>query len=166
MATAYLNTPLGVAQIEGDQHGISSVSVKDHMQIPNKDIPEELEDAIYQLEEYFNGSRKQFDLPLNPKGTDFQKKVWKELSQIPYGKSISYLDLSKKIGDPKAIRAVAAANGKNPLWIIVPCHRVIGSNGDLVGYAGGLERKKWLLNHESASKQQSLFPVEQTKRFL
>lgn len=136
------------------------------MQIPNKDIPEELEDAIYQLEEYFNGSRKQFDLPLNPRGTDFQKKVWEELSQIPYGKSISYLDLSKKLGDPKAIRAVAAANGKNPLWIIVPCHRVIGSNGDLVGYAGGLERKKWLLNHESASKQQSLFPVEQTNRFL
>ncbi|MBT8282242.1 MAG: methylated-DNA--[protein]-cysteine S-methyltransferase [Muriicola sp.] len=166
MATAFLKTPLGEAQIEGDQNGITSVSLIAGVQELNTDHPEVLEDAIYQLQEYFNGSRKQFDLPLNPQGTEFQKKVWQELSRIPYGKTISYMDLSKKLGDPKAIRAAASANGKNPIWIIIPCHRVIGSNGDLVGYAGGLDRKKWLLNHESPSKQQSLFPEEPTKRFL
>ena len=166
MAIAYLKTPLGHAQIEGDHQGISAVRVLDQEQTLNSEIPEVLEEAVYQLKEYFRGDRKQFDLPLNPQGTKFQKRVWKELCKIPYGKSISYLDLSKKLGDPKAIRAVASANGKNPLWIIIPCHRVIGSNGDLVGYAGGLERKKWLLNHESPSKQQSLFPEEQTNQFL
>jgi len=166
MVIAYLKTPLGHAQIEGDQQGISAVRVSDQEQTLNSEIPEVLEEAVYQLKEYFRGDRKQFDLPLNPQGTKFQKRVWKELCKIPYGKSISYLDLSKKLGDPKAIRAVASANGKNPLWIIIPCHRVIGSNGDLVGYAGGLERKKWLLNHESPSKQQSLFPEEQTNQFL
>ncbi|HDZ14815.1 MAG TPA: methylated-DNA--[protein]-cysteine S-methyltransferase, partial [Pricia sp.] len=94
---------------------------------------------------------------LNPKGTDFQKRVWKTLETIPYGKTVSYLEISKILGDVKAIRAVAAANGKNPLWIIVPCHRVIGSDGSLTGYAGGLHRKKWLLDHENPVKQQSLF---------
>ena len=113
----------------------------------------------------FNNSRhiskvvwKEFHIKTNPKGTDFQKKVWKALLKIPYGKTISYLDLSKRLGDVKAIRAVAAANGKNPLWIVIPCHRVIGSDGSLTGYAGGLHRKKWLLNHEGPVKQQSLFP--------
>jgi methylated-DNA-[protein]-cysteine S-methyltransferase len=94
---------------------------------------------------------------LNPSGTDFQKSVWKALQDIPYGKTVSYLDLSKTLGDVKAIRAVAAANGKNPLWIVVPCHRVIGSDGSLTGYAGGLHRKKWLLAHENPVKQQTLF---------
>ena len=120
-------------------------------------IPEILEEAVYQFNEYFEGTRKTFDLILNPQGTDFQKKVWDALLKIPYGKTVSYLELSKTLGDVKAIRAVAAANGKNPLWIIVPCHRVIGSNGDLTGYAGGLHRKKWLIEHESPVKQQSLF---------
>jgi methylated-DNA-[protein]-cysteine S-methyltransferase len=110
-----------------------------------------------QLNEYFEGSRKHFDLKLNPEGTDFQKKVWKQLEQIPYGKTLSYLELSEQLGNVKAIRAVANANGKNPLWIVVPCHRVIGSNGSLTGYAGGLHRKQWLLEHESPYKQQSLF---------
>jgi methylated-DNA-[protein]-cysteine S-methyltransferase len=109
------------------------------------------------LNEYFEGKRQNFDLLLNPEGTEFQKKVWSLLSEIPYGKTISYLELSRRFGDEKAIRAVAAANGKNPVWIIIPCHRVIGSDGSLTGYAGGLHRKKWLLNHESPSKQQSLF---------
>jgi methylated-DNA-[protein]-cysteine S-methyltransferase len=94
---------------------------------------------------------------LNPKGTEFQQKVWQELAQIPCGKTISYLDLSKKLGDVKAIRAVASANGKNPIWIVVPCHRVIGSDGSLTGYAGGLWPKKWLLEHENLTNQQSLF---------
>ena len=101
--------------------------------------------------------RTKFDLLLNPQGSSFQKLVWKELCNIPFGKTRSYLAQSKLIGDPKAVRAVASANGRNPIWIVVPCHRVIGSDGSLTGYAGGLWRKKWLLDHESPVKQQSLF---------
>nr|WP_283771759.1 methylated-DNA--[protein]-cysteine S-methyltransferase [Cellulophaga sp. 20_2_10] len=154
--TAYIKTPLGIAKIEGDENGLSVISVLDDAEITEV-IPEVLEDAVYQLQEYFSGERAIFSIELNPEGTDFQKKVWKGLLEIPYGKTCSYLELSKVLGDPKAIRAVAAANGKNPLWIIVPCHRVIGSDGSLTGYAGGLHRKKWLLEHESPAKQTSLF---------
>ncbi|MFT4832735.1 MAG: methylated-DNA-[protein]-cysteine S-methyltransferase [Psychroserpens sp.] len=157
METVYINTPLGFTKLEGDEFGLSNVTILDSEEKLTDVIPEELEDAVYQLKEYFEGKRSQFSLTLNPVGTDFQKKVWEALEQIPYGKTISYLELSKILGDPKAIRAVAAANGKNPLWIIIPCHRVIGSDGSLTGYAGGLHRKKWLLEHESPAKQQSLF---------
>lgn len=156
METAYLQTPIGYTEFQGDENGLASVSVFDNKK-PIGIIPEVLEDAIYQFKEYFEGSRKQFDLKLNPSGTDFQKKVWDALLEIPFGKTISYLELSKRLGDVKAIRAVASANGKNPLWIVVPCHRVIGTNGDLTGYAGGLHRKKWLLEHESPAKQTTLF---------
>lgn len=157
METAYCKTPLGTAKIKGDENGISSISVLDDIKVPDPVVPTVLEDSIYQLQEYFEGKRKKFDLKLNPEGTPFQKKVWKLLMEIPYGKTLSYLELSKFFGDIKAIRAVAAANGKNPIWIIIPCHRVIGSDGSLTGYAGGLHRKKWLLNHESEAKQHSLF---------
>jgi len=157
METAYIQTPLGIAQIEGDVDGLASISVLNTQEPITDIVPEVLEDAVYQLNEYFSGDRKAFHLDLNPQGTDFQKKVWKALLEIPYGKTHSYMQLSKTLGDPKAIRAVAAANGKNPLWIVVPCHRVIGSDGSLTGYAGGLHRKKWLLEHESPAKQQSLF---------
>ncbi|AIM60403.1 MULTISPECIES: methylated-DNA--[protein]-cysteine S-methyltransferase [Cellulophaga] len=156
METAYIKTPLGIAKLEGDEDGLSVISVFDDGEITEV-IPEVLEDAVYQLQEYFRGERTTFSLTLNPAGTDFQKKVWDALLQIPYGKTYSYLELSKILGDPKAIRAVAAANGKNPLWIMVPCHRVIGSDGSLTGYAGGLHRKKWLLEHESPVTQTSLF---------
>lgn len=104
--------------------------------------------CVEQLIQYFNGQRRVFELPLNQEGTAFQKDVWSILSQIPFGKTISYLDLARKTGDPKATRAVANANGRNNIAIIVPCHRVIGSNRELTGYAGGLWRKKWLLDHE------------------
>ncbi|WP_136482552.1 methylated-DNA--[protein]-cysteine S-methyltransferase [Cognatitamlana onchidii] len=157
METCTINTPLGFAKIVGDIHGISSVIVLNSEEIITDIIPIELEDCVIQLQEYFGGSRKQFNIKLNPQGTDFQKKVWEQLNQIPFGKTISYLELSKQLGDTKAIRAVANANGKNPIWIITPCHRVIGSDGSLTGYAGGLHRKQWLLNHESPYKQQSLF---------
>ncbi|MGS2762563.1 methylated-DNA--[protein]-cysteine S-methyltransferase [Sinomicrobium sp. M5D2P9] len=158
MKTVYLKTPLGPARITGDENGISSVSVLNTEDVKYDEVlPEELEDCVYQLREYFEGERLEFDLKLNPEGSDFQKKVWDELLKIPFGKTMSYLELSKKLGDVKAIRAVAGANGKNPLWIIVPCHRVIGNDGSLTGYAGGLWRKKWLLEHESPYKQQSLF---------
>ncbi|MCM4172149.1 methylated-DNA--[protein]-cysteine S-methyltransferase [Arenibacter sp. TNZ] len=157
METVFVNTPLGIAKIEGDENGITSITVFDSEEKVSDIIPELLEDVVYQLQEYFEGSRTEFSLTLNPEGTDFQKKVWQALQQIPYGKTFSYLELSKTLGDTKAIRAVAAANGRNPLWIVVPCHRVIGSDGSLTGYAGGLHRKKWLLEHESPAKQQSLF---------
>ncbi|MBC8767472.1 methylated-DNA--[protein]-cysteine S-methyltransferase [Arenibacter sp. BSSL-BM3] len=157
METVYVNTPLGIAKIEGDENGLISITVFDSEEKVSDIIPELLEDAVYQLQEYFEGSRTEFSLALNPEGTDFQIKVWQALQKIPYGKTVSYLELSKTLGDVKAIRAVAAANGRNPLWIVVPCHRVIGSDGSLTGYAGGLHRKKWLLEHESPIKQQSLF---------
>ncbi|MEO9893659.1 methylated-DNA--[protein]-cysteine S-methyltransferase [Aurantibacter sp.] len=157
METAFIQTPLGIAKLIGDSNGLESFSVLNNEETLTDVIPEVLEDAVYQLNEYFEGKREHFDLELNPQGTDFQQRVWKALSDIPFGKTTSYLDLSKTLGDVKAIRAVAAANGKNPLWIIVPCHRVIGSDGSLTGYAGGLHRKKWLLDHESPVKQQSLF---------
>ena len=154
---AYINTPLGVAKITGNSEGLSSIIVLDSEEPLTDVIPESLEDAVYQLNEYFEGIRTEFQLDLNPEGTEFQKKVWLELQNIPYGRTASYMELSKLIGDPKAIRAVGAANSRNPLWIVIPCHRVIGSDGSLTGYAGGLHRKKWLLDHESPHKQQSLF---------
>ena len=156
MASCLVNTPLGTTLIEGDQDGIRSVSVIDNAE-SDKEIPETLRSCAEQLIEYFEGSRQNFDLKLNPRGTDFQKKVWSLLADIPFGKTISYNELSHRLGDPKSIRAAAAANGKNPLWIIIPCHRVIGSDGSLVGYAGGLPRKQWLLNHENSCEQMSLF---------
>lgn len=157
MTSCIVKTPLGFTKIEGDQDGISAITVLNSDEKVTDIIPEELEDCVIQLQEYFEGSRTQFDLKLNPSGTDFQKRVWDKLLEIPFGKTISYLDLSKQLGDVKAIRAVASANGKNPLWIVVPCHRVIGSDGSMTGYAGGIHRKKWLLEHESPYKQQSLF---------
>ena len=157
MKTVFINTPLGFTEIQGDENGISKIHVmNEDVEISTK-IPKELKEAVLQLHDYFDGKRTTFTFPLNPSGTDFQKKVWEELLNIPFGKTRSYLDLSKKLGDVKAIRAVASANGKNPLWIVVPCHRVIGTDGSLTGYAGGLWRKKWLLEHENPIKQESLF---------
>ncbi len=153
-----IETPLGIAVISGGEQGLASVSVtKESENTPSKNIPSHLQGAVTQLQEYFQGKRTEFDLTLNPSGTDFQKRVWNELLKIPFGKTVSYLDIAKRLGDPKCIRAAASANGKNPLWIIVPCHRVIGTDGSLTGYAGGLWRKKWLLDHENPVKQQSLF---------
>ncbi|WP_163400169.1 methylated-DNA--[protein]-cysteine S-methyltransferase [Flavobacterium fluviatile] len=158
METVYINSPLGITKIIGDENGISVISVSDLGTTEvSETIPGVLQEAVSQLNEYFEGKRTDFDLKLNPQGTEFQKKVWKALLEIPYGKTVSYMDQTKKLGDIKAIRAVASANGKNPLWIVVPCHRVIGTNGSLTGYAGEIWRKKWLLEHESPTAQQSLF---------
>ncbi len=156
METAYIQTPIGIVELKGDKDGLATAIVLD-VENPPEVIPSVLEGAAYQFKRYFEGRRTQFDLKLNPSGTDFQKKVWNALLDIPFGTTISYLELAKRLGDVKATRAVAAANGKNPLWIVVPCHRVIGSSGRLIGYAGGLYRKKWLLQHESPTKQYSLF---------
>ncbi|WP_115881969.1 methylated-DNA--[protein]-cysteine S-methyltransferase [Lutibacter oceani] len=157
MQITYYKTPIGTAKIVGDENGISSVSVLDDAIETSKNTPKCLQDCVKQLDEYFKGERTLFSLKLNPKGTEFQKKVWNELLQVPYGKTRTYLEQTKKLGDVKAIRAVASANGKNPIWIIIPCHRIIGSDGSLTGYAGGIWRKKWLLEHENPSTQQSLF---------
>jgi methylated-DNA-[protein]-cysteine S-methyltransferase len=156
METAFIKTPLGIAKITGDEQGIASISILEEGTITKK-IPKDLKEAINQLQDYFNGKRTSFDFKLNPQGTEFQQKVWQALLDIPFGKTVSYMDITKKLGDVKAIRAVASANGKNPLWIVVPCHRVIGTDGSLTGYAGGLWRKKWLLEHENPTNQQSLF---------
>jgi methylated-DNA-[protein]-cysteine S-methyltransferase len=156
METTYISTPLGIAKISGDQDGISVISISDEGEASTT-IPIILQEAVTQFNQYFEGKRTNFTFKMNPTGTEFQQKVWKGLLEIPFGKTMSYLELSKKLGDVKAIRAVASANGKNPLWIVVPCHRVIGTDGSLTGYAGGLWRKKWLLEHENPSTQVSLF---------
>ena len=157
MDQAYIKTPLGITCITGDAAGVTKISVLEEDVPPSEIIPEDLQQAVNQLKEYFGGSRNSFDFKLNPIGTDFQKRVWEALLKIPFGTTTSYQALSIQLGDVKAIRAVASANGKNPLWIVVPCHRVIGSDGSLTGYAGGLWRKKWLLEHECPPVQGSLF---------
>jgi methylated-DNA-[protein]-cysteine S-methyltransferase len=156
MENTCLKKPLGVTKIVGDEKGISIISIVDEGAISVK-IPTILQEAVAQINNYFEGKRTDFTFKLNPYETDFQQKVWKGLLEIPFGETVSYLELSKKLGNSKAIRAVAAANGKNPLWIVIPCHRVIGTDGSLTGYAGGMWRKKWLLEHENPITQESLF---------
>ncbi len=158
----YVRTPLGMARIQGNHTAITSIklveSIPDHQEAEVTPLNKELLTlAAEELINYFKGTLQEFTFPLEPEGTEFQQRVWRRLREIPFGKSMSYLELSKALGDPKAIRAVAAANGKNPIWIAIPCHRIIGSDGSLVGYAGGLHRKKWLLNHESPNRQVALF---------
>ncbi|AFL80814.1 O-6-methylguanine DNA methyltransferase [Aequorivita sublithincola DSM 14238] len=158
METAFIKTPVGILELKGNFEGLSSVLFKDDETIViSEKIPKELKDVVVQLKEYFEGKRKEFNLKLSPNGTDFQKRVWKKLQEIPFGKTVNYLQMANQLGDPKVIRAAASANGKNPISIIIPCHRVIGSDGSLTGYAGGLHRKKWLLELEYPSGQQSLF---------
>jgi len=157
--STYHPSPLGVLHIQCTDHAISAVLFCEE----SGECEEHplLQLCTSQIDDYFAGTRKEFDLPLNQSGTEFQKKVWELLCTIPYGKTISYHELSKQYGNLRAIRAVAAANGKNNLAIIVPCHRVIGSDQSLTGYAGGLWRKKWLLEHEethhSGVRQRGLF---------
>ena len=112
------------------------------------DLPNVIHQCVDELLEYFSGTRRTFTVPINQKGTEFQLKVWNELYELPFGKTLSYADLAKKLGDPKVIRAAASANGKNKIAIIVPCHRIIGTDQSLVGYAWGKARKRWLLQHE------------------
>lgn len=161
LQTTYYKTPIGIAKINGDENGIQSISVLDENTSATISIPKEtpscLQNCVAQLDEYFAGKRTVFDLQLNPQGTTFQQSVWNELLNIPFGRTRTYLEQTKQLGDVKAIRAVASANGKNPIWIVIPCHRVVGSDGSLTGYAGGVWRKKWLLEHESGAKQQTLF---------
>ena len=157
VAVAYIKTPIGVCEIKGSELGVSRISILDNGVPVTGTIPKSLQSCVTQLNEYFNGERKVFEIQLDYNGTDFQQSVWKSLLHIPYGKTTTYLKQSRLLGDEKAIRAVATANGKNPFWIVLPCHRVVGSDGSLTGYAGGIWRKKWLLEHEQGCEQQSLF---------
>ena len=159
--TNFVDTPIGIMTLTfNTEFELMEAKFKERGHIlavaNGHEIPE-IKQAIQQFKEYFEGTRTSFDLKLTPQGTEFQKRVWKLLEEIPYGRTASYQQIANKLGDPKVIRAAASANGKNPIAIIIPCHRVIGSDGSLTGYAGGLHRKKWLLEHESPVTQQSLF---------
>jgi len=158
--TTYYSSPIGLIEITGNDDGIATVYFVDERKNNSTKIHPSLKECVYQLEEYFKGIRKEFGIKLNASGTDFQKRVWEQLLTVPFGRTVSYLDISKQLGDANATRAVGNANGSNPISIIVPCHRVIGVNGKLVGYSGGLWRKEWLLNHENSAtfgKQTNLF---------
>jgi methylated-DNA-[protein]-cysteine S-methyltransferase len=153
---AFLKTPIGHLEVTGSENGIRTLYFLD-FRVRSQPVPTSLRSCITQLEEYFHGSRKVFDLKLDLAGSPFQLKVWQELLKIPYGTTITYVELAKRTGNIKSFRAVGGANGHNPVSVIVPCHRVIGANGRLVGYRGGLKRKKWLLEHEHAFSQRDLF---------
>ena len=154
----FIKSPIGIVEIKAIDNALVQVKIlSDNYLINVTELKDSfiIEETKKQLQEYFNGKRKVFDLELAPIGTDFQQKVWKEVLQIPFGDTKTYGQLAENIGAKELSRAVGNANGKNPLWIIVPCHRVIGSNNNLVGYAGGIWRKKWLLDLET--NQSKLF---------
>ncbi len=161
---AYYTSPIGTILITASSKGIRSINfVEEQVSNPTPDLPQtisaqkHIEQGLQELEAYFIGQSRTFDLKLDLVGTTFQKQVWNALLEIPFGKKVTYLDIARQVGKPKGSQAVGNANGKNPIAIVVPCHRVIGKNGSLVGYAGGLERKKWLLEFESGSRQGRLF---------
>lgn len=152
-----MNTPIGRLTLVANDHALVGVYMENY-EVPQataKTTPL-LERAAKQLGEYFAGEREAFDLPLEPQGTAFQRAVWEALTRIPFGQTVSYAHIAKKIGRPNAVRAVGAANGSNPIALIIPCHRVIGSNGALTGYGGGLPRKRWLLGHENRQREMTL----------
>ena len=153
----FYNTKIGKLGIREDGKNITHIYLRDKDIDEDKVVIEEsdlIKRAYIQIDEYIKGKRKIFDLPLNPNGTEFQKKVWKALTEIPYGETTSHKDIAVTLGNEKACRAVGMANNKNPIPIIIPCHRVIGANKKLVGYAGGLDLKKMLLNLEGISVQE------------
>lgn len=144
---SYFKSPLGFLILKSDGVSITDISFSEEENYEKNDCAVLLK-CEQQLEDYFSKKSMAFDLPLNPQGTEFQKKVWAELLKIPNGETITYFQLAVRLGDPKLVRAVGTANGRNPLAIVIPCHRVIGAGNRLTGYAGGLDRKLWLLNHE------------------
>jgi len=143
-----LETPIGLLQVVCSDGALQAIHFSEQRQEGHPGDSELLSEAIRQLQQYFSGERREFDLPLEAQGTPFQKAVWQALRAVPFGKTASYKDIALAIGNPKAIRAVGLANKRNPIPIIIPCHRIIGSNGKLTGYAGGLWRKEYLLNLE------------------
>jgi methylated-DNA-[protein]-cysteine S-methyltransferase len=149
MPTCTIDSPVGLLGLEADDDGLTAVTFHPLADAPSPPTHPVLQQAADELAEYFAGRRTTFTVPLAwSRGTEFQRAVWRELTQIPYGQTWSYADVARRIGRPAAVRAVGAANGANPHAIIVPCHRVIGSDGSLTGYGGGMERKTWLLQNE------------------
>lgn len=149
----YLKTEIGWVEVSGTRDAITGINFVDEKYPDADDNSPAVQAGVRQLSEYFRGERTTFDLPLEFRGTEFQKKVWRALLDVPYGKTASYGDIARAIGNPKAVRAVGGANAKNPISIVAPCHRVIGSNGKLTGYGGGLWRKEWLLAHETMKNE-------------
>jgi len=148
--TAYYKTEIGFIKILGSEDGISYINFIDDDKVVEEpgQKPAVLGECVRQLDEYFQGKRKKFELKLNLRGTDFQRRAWRELQDIPYGETISYRQQAERMGNKKACRAVGGANGKNPVSVVIPCHRVIGKDGSLTGFGSGTWRKEWLLNHE------------------
>jgi len=146
--TAFLESPVGWLKLTSDSEFILKVEFNNSKEPSGNKLPEILIKTKQQLTEYFSGKREKFQLEMKPSGTEFQQKIWKLVEDIPFGKTASYLEIAKLSGSEKNTRAVGLANGKNPIPIIIPCHRIIGTNGKLTGYAGGIERKRWLLQHE------------------
>ena len=145
---AYYKSEIGIIELEGTEEGVLSINfIEDN--IESAYVPDCLRECWKQLDEYFKGERKEFSLKLLIQGTDFQRQVWDRLKEIPYGQTVSYGDIAKRVGNEKASRAVGGANNKNKIAIVIPCHRVVGSSGKLIGYAGELWRKEWLLKHEA-----------------
>jgi len=161
MSLAYYNSPIGLLAIVGNDYSISQIRFAEGFTVrPSESAPAEVSKCIRELDEYFNGQRQQFTVRTAPEGTEFQKKIWKIVQTVEYGRTASYADIARKYGDRKAIRAIGKANGQNPIVIVIPCHRILGLKGELTGYVGGLEKKKWLLKHENAimpNGQLSLF---------
>lgn len=147
LSTITYKSPLGTIMLQSDENRLLSLDFTDQQEVifSKNSI---LEQTVKELDEYFAGKRLEFTVPIHQEGTNFQVSVWKALTTIPYGEVKSYFDIATQVGNPKAVRAVGMTNGRNPIGIIVPCHRVIGKNGKMVGYASGVWRKEWLLNHE------------------
>lgn len=155
---AYLHSPIGILKILGNERAVASIQFVEKIDTtPSLKLGKAVVDCTQQLEEYFNRSRQSFDISLDFQGTPFQQKVWEFLKGIDFGKTASYKDIAVKMDNLGAIRAIGRANGANPFAIVIPCHRIIGSDGSLTGYAGELWRKKWLLDFEQQYKQLSLF---------
>ena len=159
--TAYLDSPLGLLSLTGSDAGLSAVSFQDTEKYSATaffDVPACLQEGHRQLQAYFGRELRDFTLTYAPlTGTDFQRQVWAALPGIGYGRTASYLDVARLVNNPKSVRAVGAANGQNPLAVVWPCHRIVGADGSLTGYAGGLHRKQWLLEFEQPTRQGGLF---------
>ena len=146
--SAFYKSEIGFLRAIGSDDGLHELEFTDLKSDPHSEVPACLKECFGQLDEYFSGELKNFSLTLEPRGTDFQKNVWQELLKIPFGQTTSYLNIATALGNKKALRAVGTANGQNRIPIIIPCHRVIGSDGSLIGFGGGIWRKEWLLKHE------------------
>jgi len=150
METYNFSSPVGTLCINIEDNAITELFIDNNAELSDAGGNDLITETVHELTEYFSGTRSSFDLPLNPSGTAFQKRVWEQLQRIPYGQTCSYGDIAKAVGNPKAARAVGLANNRNPIMIIIPCHRVIGADGSLTGYGGGIEIKKFLLDLEAA----------------